>query len=169
MFSVSARIGAVAGVALLATMVALPASAATAAPRTGATAGAAAVSADRAILLSRAIPASATDCNPTPLAAVSECTTVLGSGLKISQITGIAISNVDYTITQVHIEIYGPNGLIHNCPNINIGAYDTAGCTWKNPTPNTNRTGGDYCSEAWEHITGSYYAKLSTECINVHS
>jgi hypothetical protein len=163
MFSIRARFGVVAGAALLTMILALPASAATAAPRTGATAHSAGQAS-----LSQVIPRSATNCNPNPLAAVSECTTVLGGGLKISQITGIAISNVDYTITEVHIEIYGPNGLIHNCPNINLGAFSTAGCTWLNPHPNTNMTGGDYCSTAWEHIVGSYYARLSTECINVH-
>jgi hypothetical protein len=163
MVSISARLGAVAGTAMLAIMVALPASAATAAPA----AKAAKAGTERTV--SPARPDSATDCNPNPLYAVSECTTVLGAGLKISQITGIAISNVDYDITQVHIEIYGPHGAIHNCPNITLGAYSTAGCTWKNPSPNATMTAGDYCSEAWEHIAGSYYAKLSTECIDVHS
>ena len=164
MFSICARISAAAGAALIATILALPANAATAATGTSTTAR----SADQASL-SQVIPKSATNCNPNPLAAVSECTTVLGKGLKISQITGIAISNVDFTITQVHIEIYGPHGLIHNCPNINLQAFSTAGCTWLNPHPNTNMTGGDYCSTAWEHIAGNHYAKLSTECINVHS
>jgi hypothetical protein len=168
MLSICARISAAAGAALIATILALPASAATAATGTSTTGTSTTVrSADQASL-SQAIPESATDCNPNPLAAVSECTTVLGSGLKISQITGIAISNVDYTITQVHIEIYGPNGVIHNCPNINLPAFDTAGCTWLNPHPNTNMTGGDYCSTAWEHIAGGNYARLSTECIDVH-
>jgi len=147
----------------VAALMALPAGAATAAPATGATARS--VQAE----LVQARPDSGSDCNPTPLAAVSECTTVLGSGLKISQITGIAISNVDYDITEVHIEIYGPHGAIHNCPNITLGAYSTAGCTYKNAAPNANNVAGDYCSEAWEHISGSYYAKLSTECIDVHS
>lgn len=160
MSSISARLAAVAGAAAPVAMVALPASAATAAPSAG--------TASRSVS-HIARPDSGSDCNPTPLAAVSECTTVLGAGLKISQITGIAISNVDYDITQVHIEIYGPHGAIHNCPNITLGAYSTAGCTWKNPSPNATMTAGDYCSESWEHISGNYYAKLSAECIDVHS
>jgi hypothetical protein len=165
MFSVRARFCVVAGAALLAATLVLPATAAAAATGAGATAR----SADQASL-SQVIPRSATNCNPTPLTVVSECTTVLGAGLKISQITGIPISNVDYTITEVHIEIYGPHGLIHNCPQFNLPAYSVSlGCTWKNPHPNTNMTGGDYCSTAWEHITGNYYARLSSECINVHS
>ena len=160
MLSTWTRISMAAGAALIATILALPANAATTA--TGINTPA------RSGNQVQFIPDSATDCNPNPLTAVSECTTVLGGGLKISQITGIAISNVDYTITEVHIEIYGPKGLIHNCPNINLQAFSTAGCTWPNPHPSTNMPGGDYCSTAWEHIAGGYYARLSTECVNVH-
>ena len=161
MLSTWARISAVAGTVLIATILALPAHAATTAPGTST----AVRSGDQVQI----IPRSGTDCNPNPLAAVSECTTVLGSGLKISQITGIAISNVDYNITEVHIQIYGPKGTIHNCPNITLQAFSTAGCTWPNPNPNATMAAGDYCSTAWEHIAGGNYARLSTECINVHS
>lgn len=161
MLSIWARISAVAGAALIATILALPANAATTATGISTTAR----SGDQVQL----IPESGTDCNPNPVATVSECTTVLGSGLKISQITGIAISNVSNNIPQVHIQIYGPKGTIHNCPNITLQAFSTAGCTWPNPKPNATMPGGDYCSTAWEHIAGDYYARLSTECINVHS
>lgn len=163
MLSFRSKLGAAAIAALTISIFALPASVAMAAPGTNAQAH----QVDRAST-PKFRPASATDCNPNPLTVATECTTVLGSGLKISQITGITINNTSGDVTDVHIQIYGPNGTIQNCPAQTLPADSTIGCTWKNPNPNATNTAGDYCSKAWEYLGGGYYAALSVECIDVH-
>jgi hypothetical protein len=163
MLSFRTRIAAAAGAALLATFFALPASAATAAPNS-------AHSVYHAAVTAQVTPDSDASCNPDPFAAVTECTAVVGEGLEINSIAGAALSNVDYRITDVHIEIYGPHGLIHNCAEFNLGAFATGPtCIWNNPTPKTHVTAGDYCSRAWQKITDNDYIDLSNECIDVHS
>jgi hypothetical protein len=158
------KLAAAAVAALLVSIFALPASAAMAAPRTSAQ-----VHQEHRASAIKVSPESASNCNPTPLKTVTECTTVLGGGLKITQITGIAINNTGSNITDVHIQIYGPHGTIQNCPAQTLLGDDTIGCTWKNPSPNANETAGDYCSTAWEFIGAGYYVRLSSECIGVHA
>lgn len=163
MFTLKARAGAVASAALLATIFALPASAAMAG--TG-TAAHPVPHADRTI----ARPDSASSCNPDPFAAVTECTQVIGEGLEVNSLSGKALSNVDYRITEVHIQLYGPHGTIKNCGEFTLNAFATGPtCTWNNPHPETNVTAGDYCSRAWQKVTSGHYTDLSNECIDVHS
>jgi hypothetical protein len=91
-------------------------------------------------------------------------------GLEVNSISGKALSNVSYNITEVHIEIYGPHGHIHNCGEFTLNAFRTGPtCIWNNPNPETNVTAGDYCSRAWQKVTSGYYIDLSNECIGVHS
>jgi hypothetical protein len=112
--------------------------------------------------------ASATTCHP--ITSLSECTSVAGSGLKITSISGhLYNSTLEVSYSNVHIEIYGPNGLIKNCGQYNQGFGNGPTCSWTNPHPTANMTPGDYCSEAWQYTYGSGYAPLSTECIGVHS
>jgi hypothetical protein len=147
-----ARFGAVIGAAALVAVFAAPAGAATTAQRasTGVNSG--------------------SGCNPDPFAAVTECTQVIGAGLEVDSISGGGYSNVDYTITEVHIEIYGPNGHIHNCSQFNLAPFGSMPiCRWTNPNPETNVRAGDYCSRSWQQVTPGYYIVLSAECINVHA
>jgi hypothetical protein len=116
------------------------------------------------------IPNSASSCNPTPFTAVTECTQVIGGGLKVDSITGRALSNVDYTITEVHIEIYGPGGTIKNCGQVDLApGRSTPNCTWNNPVPQYDVQPGDYCTRVWQFVVAGYYIDLSNECINVHA
>ncbi len=62
-----------------------------------------------------AAPATASGCNTGSLDQWHNCTTVAGSGLKITSISGYGVSEVDGTLSNLHAEIYGPNGLIKNC------------------------------------------------------
>ncbi len=160
MLSFRTRIGVAVGAAVLATAFALPASAATA----GTTASPRPAGASSTV-----IPYSATECNPNPLTTVDECTSVKGTGLYVDSIGGQTFSNVPYYVDNVHIEIYGPHGHIHNCSQFNLGPFGASPvCLWVNPTPHVHVTAGDYCSRAWEHV-GSGYVDLSNECVNVHS
>jgi hypothetical protein len=72
----------------------------------------------------------------------------------------------------MHVEIYGPNGLIKNCATFTLGSgLGTHGptCTWTNPSPNANEPAGDYCSVAWQYLGGNNYAEGAPECIGVHA
>ncbi|QAU24023.1 hypothetical protein EO087_08475 [Dyella sp. M7H15-1] len=115
------------------------------------------------------IPRSASDCNPNPLYAIQQCTQVIGAGLEINSISGTGINWDDYELTELHIEIYGPNGTIANCDQFNLPAYATSPtCTWNNPDPKKQMTAGDYCSRTWMY-DGSGYIDMDSECIDVHS
>jgi len=160
MLSFRTKIGAAAGVALLVALFALPSSVAmagtSASARSGHPVGRASIN-----------PDSASTCNPNPFDPVSECTSVTGSGLHIDTLAGYADNNQTVTIPRVHIELYGPKGLIKNCADANLGPLDTtATCKW---SPNDDRAAGDYCSEAWEEVSSGNYSKLGVDCIDVHS
>jgi len=114
-------------------------------------------------------PDSASNCNPNPLYVIQQCTQVIGSGLEINAISGTGINWGDTALTELHIQIYGPNGSIQNCTQFNLAAYATSPtCTWKNPNPTKKMTAGDYCSRTWMY-DGSGYINMDSECIDVHS
>lgn len=114
------------------------------------------------------IPQTATDCNPNPIQAANECTTVVGTGTYVDSISGQLFSNDLEELTALHIEIYGPNGTIHNCAAFNLAAGGVSEpCLWVNPAPHVHVTAGDYCTKAWQRI-GSTYHVISTECVDVH-
>jgi hypothetical protein len=117
-------------------------------------------------------PLSASDCNPAGalLNTYSECTQVIGGGLEINSISGKLINFTGFTLNEVHIQIYGPQGSIYNCAQYNIKPYATGPtCTCKNPQPSKQWPAGDYCSRAWEYAGDGSYADLSNECIDVHA
>jgi hypothetical protein len=158
MLSFRARIAAAVGAVLLAAIFALPASAASA------QASAPALSGHHASASVIPKTGSATNCNPNPLLPVSECTTVIGSGLKIKSLSGYAVNNLGIPINDVHIELYGPRGKIKRCGDFNLAPFGVGPvCTWHNPHPNKKVRKGNYCSRAIE-ITSD----LSNECIPVH-
>jgi hypothetical protein len=161
MFSFGIRSGAVIGGAVLAAAAfALPASA----EQSPATATHSLASASTHATVT---PQTATGCNPDTLYPVQQCTQLIGDGLIINSITGIAINWSDYSISEVHIEIYGPKGTIKNCAQFNLAAYATAPiCTWKNPNQNANMPPGDYCSRTWAY-NGSGYTEIGVECVGV--
>jgi len=109
---------------------------------------------------------SQSNCNNNPLEFVEECTSVNGSGLHINSLSGVA-HNLTIPIPNVHIELYGPRGLIKNCP-AQLLFLTSPTCTW---SPNANEPAGDYCSAAWEAPTspGSTYKELNVECVGVHA
>lgn len=116
------------------------------------------------------IPLTGSSCNPDILEAASECTTVTGSGLYIDSISGVTFSNVVYTLDDLHIEIYGPQGHIFNCAQFNLGGGGKSEpCLWVNPDGGSlKEPAGDYCSRVWQY-NGSGYTVLSAECVNVHA
>jgi hypothetical protein len=158
MLSFKARACFVAGTALMAAGLILPATAAFATTN----------SPTRADVIT---PESASNCNPAgiELGTWSECTQVIGDGLEINSITGKLINWSQINLSEVHIEIYGPKGTIKNCTQFNLaGGATSPSCTWKNPNQTAQMPAGDYCSRAWEY-NGSGYTDMSNECIDVHS
>src|SRR4029077_615811 len=175
MVSVRLSLWAVAGAALLAVAFALAASAATAgasAPMHSRTYGSARVvtpGTGQRIFVPDVgvIPDTGKACNPNPLDTVTECTKVVGTGLKITSLTGYFVAYGP--LSNVHIELYGPHGLIKNCPTFNTNGGTSPYCIWTNPHPTVNQTGGNYCSEGWQLIAPGDYGSLGVECIDVHS
>ncbi len=99
-----------------------------------------------------------------------ECTTVTGTGLEVVSIAGWAVNRSLQAVNGVHIEFYGPNGLITNSPTFNLpGDTQTGKYTWHNPHPTVNVTAGDYCTELWQAASGGGYIALADECIEVHT
>jgi hypothetical protein len=118
------------------------------------------------------VPRTGSGCNGLSIQQFFNCTTVNGSGLKITSISGYTVNASTATYPNMHIEFYGPNGLIHNCGTFTLGGgLGTHGptCTWTNPNPNTNEPAGDYCSVAWRYLGGGNYQEGGPECIGVHS
>jgi hypothetical protein len=109
-------------------------------------------------------------CNNYPLGAWANCTTVNGTGLKITSISGFTVNDSSSTLKNLHVQIYGPNGTIKNC-----GTFSLAGgalgptCTWTNPSPNTSEPAGNYCSVTWQLESNGTYRDSGAECIGVHA
>jgi hypothetical protein len=163
MISLWKRIAAVAGTGLVATAVALPASASTTRTSPPALAG--------HYASTSSVPNSASNCNPNPLLSASECTTVIGHGLKVKSVSGYAVSNLLFTtLNHLHIEIYGPRGKkVKNCGEFNLSPLAKGPvCTWHNPHPNKNVRKGNWCSRVWQRVGKGKYDILSNECIPVH-
>lgn len=159
MFSLRVRVGAVAGAVLLTMVFVLPASAAMAGTSVSVRSG-------NHVSSASVRPDTDSGCNPDPVAEATACAAVIGAGLHIDTLRGWAISNVDVTIKDIHIELYGPKGHIKNCPEANLPGFGTtATCAWD---PNDTRAAGDYCSRLWQ-LQSSGFVALSTECIGVHS
>jgi hypothetical protein len=98
------------------------------------------------------------------------CTTVVGGGLKITSISGYTVNYLRGSQSNMHVEIYGPNGLIKNCAPFTLpGGGQGPTCTWNNPNPNATMTAGDYCSVAWQYQGNNYYEEGAPECIGVHA
>jgi len=116
------------------------------------------------------VPETGSGCNEFTLAPWYNCTTVTGSGLKITSVSGYVHNPDDGTLSNMHVEIYGPKGLIQNCGTFSVGPGDTGPiCKWTNPHPNANEPGGDYCSVTWQYEGGNSYEEGGPECVNVHS
>ena len=146
---------AAAGTAALAIAVVVPASAATAST---------AASSHSAVASASVSPDNSSECNPNPVAAVTECTTVTGSTNFIDTLSGFAFNNLPETLDSIHIELYGPGGEIKRCDPENIpGGGKSDVCLWSNPNPHIAVTSGNYCSRAIDS-SGDY---LSNECIDV--
>ncbi len=115
--------------------------------------------------------ATASGCNTASINQWHNCTTVTGSGLKITAISGYGVSEVDGNLSNLHVEIYGPNGLIKNCGTFSIPGMGDTGpiCSWTNPNPKTSQTAGDYCTITWQYQGGNSYKAGGAECVGVHS
>lgn len=152
------KIAWVVGAAFLALTLAAPAFAA-AAPRTApATLAHHTINANAAVLTGQG-------CNPNPFANQSECTKVVGTGTYIDYIQGWLVNKSTFTEYGVHIEAYGPNGHIANCPQFTLHPYGQSPTCTVNIYQNA--AAGDYCTRAWQ-LQGSRYTVLSAECVNVH-
>lgn len=118
------------------------------------------------------VPYTGSGCNTLTIQAFYNCTTVNGGGLKISSISGYTVNANGAKFANMHVEIYGPRGLIKNCGNFTlpsgIGSRGPT-CTWTNPSPNANEPAGDYCSVGWQYIGNGGYAEGGPECVGVHS
>jgi hypothetical protein len=93
-----------------------------------------------------------------------QCTTVIGSGSQITSLSGYAVSYADPTdLPPVHIELYGPNGLIKNCAQVKLGyAGRTPTCSW---TAGIGpKVYGAWCSEAWIYNYPGNYTNIGNNC-----
>jgi hypothetical protein len=109
-------------------------------------------------------------CNNYPLGAWANCTTVIGTGLKITSISGFTVNDVNVAEKNMHVQIYGPNGTIKNCGTFTVQAASNGPtCTWTNPSPNTNEPAGSYCSVTWQLESNGTYQDSGAECIGVHA
>jgi len=135
MIKFAARIAAVAGAALLAASFGLPAQLAHA---------------------SQQVCAQSVD--------LDSCNDVTGSGLHITSMVATVYNEGD-TADGIHIELSGPNGLIKNCAQVNIGGGGTTSCSWD---PNANETAGNYCSDTWQDVSGTYTDR-GHACVDVFS
>jgi hypothetical protein len=104
-------------------------------------------------------PLNGSSCDPYIIGA-QECTAVVGSGLKITSISGTFNNNGPSEDYGVSVEFYGPNGYITRTATYNVPKYSSIGpFVWHNPNPNATMPAGDYCTEAEGH----------SDCIDVHS
>jgi hypothetical protein len=96
---------------------------------------------------------------------VTQCTSLTSNGTHIVSLSGYAnhLAADPDSYPDVHIELYGPNGLIKNCATIaNWQAGDTTPtCTWTGPSGNVKA--GDYCSRTWSE-EGTTFRDLANEC-----
>jgi hypothetical protein len=116
-----------------------------------------------ATLLSVSFPATALasgdSCSPQIIGG-QECTAIVGSGLKITSISGTYRNNGPTEEYDILIDFYGPNGNITSTATYNVPAYGSIGpFVWHNPTPTVNRPAGDYCTQGGGH----------SDCVDVHS
>ena len=94
-----------------------------------------------------------------------ECTEVVGSGLKVTSISG-QFNNGTNSAETIYIYYYGPKGYITKTANLNVPAQgSTSWHTWHNPNPNANMPAGDYCTEAYK----SNGSPIISDCIQVHT
>lgn len=96
---------------------------------------------------------------------VDQCTSLTSSGKHIDSLSGWAENlpeDFPLSYPDVHIELYGPKGLIKNCPSISNWSpgQTTLTCTW---SPNDTRAAGNYCSRVWSYI-GTTWKDLANEC-----
>jgi len=100
--SFKSRLAIVAGVALLASAIAMPATTALASGQT---------------------------CNESSL---TTCVYVEGSGLYVDYAQGWATDNTAFTYNNLHIEIEGPAGLLQNCGTFSLSYGQTSpSCFWE--------------------------------------
>ena len=109
-------------------------------------------------------------CNNYPSGAWANCTTVKGSGLRITSISGYTVNDGTATEKNMHVQIYGPNGTIKNCGTFTLplGGFGPT-CTWTNPSPNATEPAGNYCSVTWQRESDGTYRDSGAECIGVHA
>jgi hypothetical protein len=95
-----------------------------------------------------------------------ECTQVVGSGLKVTSISGEFNNNGPFPAT-IYIKYYGPKGDITKTGSLTVAPGKSTGYhTWHNPNPTANMTPGDYCTEAF--FAGTTQGIIS-DCIEVHT
>lgn len=136
MLKIIVRLGMAAGAALLALAFALPAS-----------------------------PAMATGYACDYNTPVDTCDEVNGSGLLIEYMLGSFGNGAQPTVTGIHIELSGPQGLIKNCPQTNVLGFTTIYCRWDAAG---DVPGGYYCTTAWQQYVPGKYVELGRACVDVH-
>jgi hypothetical protein len=112
--------------------------------------------------------ASAKSCEGGEVSEYTTCESISGGGLTIVSDTGTfeLVGDEGGEVTNMHIELSGPNGVIKNCPQVaNVVDGQTISCTW---SPNHTETGGDYYATSW-HYNGSGYTEESRALVDVHS
>jgi hypothetical protein len=96
-----------------------------------------------------------------------ECTEVVGSGLKITSISGTFKNHAQNPVYDIYIDFYGPGGkyITATATTPEVGANSQYGpFVWHNPNPTVNMPAGDYCTEgASPGIAGG-----TADCIDVH-
>jgi hypothetical protein len=93
------------------------------------------------------------------------CVHVQGTGLYVDEVDGGTVNTTAGTVTGLHIELHGPNGLLKNSPTFSLASLQgSADYTWNH---HGNVTGGNYCATLWQLIGSTYYND-GTACLDVH-
>jgi hypothetical protein len=134
---------------------------------------AAGAAASGAMLVASGLPATAATaanttrhgCGINAANLVDQCTSVTFSGKHIVSLSGWSTHLPEDLLSypSVHIELYGPRGLLKNCGTISSWSSGdtTPTCTWKGPKGSAWK--GNYCSRTWTH-TGTTFKDLANKC-----
>jgi hypothetical protein len=106
-------------------------------------------------------------CHPATQSFPQPCISTTGTGLYIGTLSGWGNNATLISYQGVHIELYGPNGLIKNCPDFNLSpGYSTPVCSW---SPNHNEPAGTYGQTIWLRTGTNSYRSLSGITVGVHA
>jgi len=106
-------------------------------------------------------------CHPGTLSFPQACISTTGTGLYIGTLSGWVNNTTGTSWANLHIELYGPNGLIKNCPEFTLQILGRSPvCSW---SPNHNEPAGTYGQITWIRTGTNSYRNLTGITVGVHA